>query len=65
MIEDDKKAIAENDAIARDSNHIFDEQGEWAEARKRGNMDSLNRHQKMYEETKERLNKLKNDSNQE
>ena len=61
----DKKAIAENDAIARDPNHVFDHQGEWAEARLKGNLDALNRHEKMYEETKDRLNILKDGSNQE
>ena len=45
MIEGDKKAIAENDAIARDPNHIFDQQGVWAEARKKVNEDALERHQ--------------------
>lgn len=65
MMDSDKKAIAENDAIARDPSHIFDCQGEWAEARKRGNLDALNRHEELYEETKERLDQLKDSSNQE
>ena len=30
MIEDKKKVMAENKAIARDPNHAFDEQGKWA-----------------------------------
>ena len=64
MMDSDKKAMAENDTIARDPSHIFDCQGEWAEARKRGNQDALNRHEEMYEETKERLDKLKDGSNQ-
>ena len=65
VIDRDKKVIAENDAIARDPHHVFDHQGEWAEARMKGNLDALNRHQDMYEETKDRLNKLKDSSNQE
>ena len=65
VIDRDKKVIAENDAIARDPHHVFDHQGEWAEARMKGNLDDLNRHQDMYEETKDRLNKLKDSSNQE
>ena len=65
VIDRDKKVIAENDAIARDPHHVFDHQGEWAEARMKGNLDALNRHQNMYEETKDRLNKLKDSSNQE
>ena len=65
VIGHDKKAIAENDAIARDPHHVFDHQGEWAEARMKGNLDALNRHQDMYEETKDRLNRLKDDPNQE
>lgn len=64
VIDRDKKVIAENDAIARDPHHVFDHQGEWAEARMKGNLDALNRHQDMYEETKDRLNKLKDSSNQ-
>lgn len=65
LIDRDKKVIAENDAIARDPHHVFDHQGKWAEARMKGNLDALNRHQDMYEETKDRLNKLKDSSNQE
>lgn len=65
MMDFDKKTIAENDAIARDPNHVFDHQGEWAEARAKGNLDALNRHEKMYEETIDRLNKLKDCSNRE
>ncbi len=55
MIEGDKKTIAENDAIARDPNHILDQQGEWAKARKKGNLDALSRHQSMYTDTTRRL----------
>lgn len=62
LIEGDKKAIAENNAIARDPNCDFN-QREWAEARVKGNLGALNQHQKMYEETNERLNKLKDSSN--
>lgn len=65
VIDRDKKVIAENDAMARDPHHVFDHQGEWAEARMKGNLDALNRHRDMYEETKDRLNKLKDSSNQE
>ena len=65
LIKRDKEAIVENDAIAKDPNHVFDHQGEWAEARLKGNLDALNRHEKMCEETKERLNKLNDGSNSE
>jgi hypothetical protein len=65
LIKRDKETIVENDAIAKDPNHVFDHQGEWAEARLKGNLDALNRHEKMCEETKERLNKLNDGSNSE
>lgn len=64
LIKRDKESITENDAIAKDPNHVFDHQGEWAEARLKGNLDALNRHEKMCEETKERLDKLKDGTNQ-
>lgn len=31
-----KETIAENEAIARDSDHLIDKQGEWAETRNIG-----------------------------
>lgn len=65
MIEGDKEAIAENNAMARDPHHVLDKQGEYAEARMKGNVEALSRHEQQLAGTKERLNKLKNDANQE
>lgn len=35
LIAGDNEAIKENDAIAKDPNHVFDSQGEWADDRKK------------------------------
>ena len=64
MIEDKKKTMAENKAIARDPNHAFDEQGKWAEARNKGIEEGLNRNQQQYAETEERLRRLKRQSDE-
>lgn len=64
MLNGDKKAIAENEAIALDPNHILDSQGEMAEARINGTREGMNRHEKMREETTDRLNKQESRSNQ-
>ena len=65
MIEGDQEAIAVNAAITRDQQLAHTQHPKWAEARLKGNLDALNRHQKMYEDTIERMNKLKDSSNQE
>lgn len=64
MIEDKKKVMAENKAIALDSSHAFDEQGEWAIARNEGIEEGVNRNQQQYAETEERLRRLKRQSDE-
>jgi hypothetical protein len=64
MIEDKKKTMAENKAIARDPNHAFDEKGEWAKARNEGIEEGVNRNQQQYAETEERLRRLKRQSDE-
>lgn len=64
MIEDKKKVMAENKAIALDPSHAFDEQGEWAKARNEGIEEGVNRNQQQYAETEERLRKLKRQSDE-
>ncbi len=64
MIEDKKKTMAENKAIARDPNHAFDEQGKWAEARNEGIEEGVNRNQQQYAETEERLRRLQRQSDE-
>lgn len=62
MIVGDKEAIAKNDAIAKDSDLVLSNQGEWAEARKKDNIEALNRHEQQLSETIERLNDLSSKS---
>ncbi len=64
MIEDKKKVMAENKAIALDPCHAFDEQGEWAKARNEGIEEGVNRNQQQYAETEERLRRLKRQSDE-
>ncbi len=64
MIEDKKKVMAENKAIALDPSHSFDEQGEWAKARNEGIEEGVNRNQQQYAETEERLRRLKRQSDE-
>lgn len=64
MIEDKKKVMAENKAIALDPSHAFDEQGEWAKARNEGIEEGVNRNQQQYAETEERLRRLKKQSDE-
>lgn len=56
------ETIAENEAIARDPNHVIDKQGEWAEARNKGLREAFKRYQRFSEETEERLNNLSDKS---
>ena len=64
MIEDKKKVMAENKAIALDPSHAFDEQGEWAKARNEGIEEGVNRNKQQYAETEERLRRLKRQSDE-
>ena len=65
LIEGDKEAIAVNAAITRDPHLANTQHPMWAEARIKGNLDALSRHENMYEETNDRLNKLRDCANQE
>lgn len=58
MIDGDKEAIAKNNVIAKDPNHVLDNQGEWAEARQKDNIEALNRHEQQLAETIGKLNDL-------
>lgn len=60
LIESDKESIAENDAISKDPKNVFDNQGEWAEARKKGSVEALNRHEQLLSETIERIQDMPN-----
>ena len=64
MIEDKKKVMAENKAIALDPSHAFGELGEWAIARNEGIEEGVNRNQQQYAETEERLRRLKRQSDE-
>ena len=41
LIAGDNKAKAENDAMARNPNYAFGREGQWAEARKRDNIETI------------------------
>lgn len=60
-----KETIAENEAIARDSDHLIDKQGEWAETRNIGLREALDRYQRFSEETEDRLKSLSDESQDE
>ena len=62
MIVGDKEAIAKNDAIAKDPDLVLSNQGEWAESRKKDNIEALNRYEQQLSETIERLNDLSSKS---
>ena len=65
MKEGIKETIAEKEAIARDSDHLIDKQGEWAETRNIGLREALDRYQRFSEETEDRLKSLSDESQDE
>jgi hypothetical protein len=64
LIEADRKTIEENAAIARNSK-VAPNQRQWAEARLKGNLEGLNRHEQQLSETEDRLKRLSDDSQDE
>lgn len=64
LIEGDKKAIEENAAIARNPK-IAPNQRLWAEARLKGNLEGMSRHEQQLSETEDRLISLSDKSQDE
>lgn len=64
LIEGDRKTIEENAVIARNSK-VAPNQRQWAEARLKGNFESLDRHEQQLSETEGRLKSLSDESQDE